>query len=251
MLRIVFVAVLSVATFGASAQVEIVDRPIGTTGRSNDGGASVEMDKQLQNELYFQLQMLQQEVQELRGLVEQQSFELKQLKQQRLDDYLDLDRRLSQLSQVSTDGAAPSSALPVSGSPEQGPAPTGSSGMDELTSYRSAIDLVLKKRDFDAGATALQGYLDQYPEGHYAANAQYWLGQIYYQQEDLERAGKWFRMMIEQFPQHQKAPEAKLKLAKVLHASGDIAQAKTLLDEVVASDSSVSSLAREFLKTLR
>ena len=46
----------------------------------------------------YQIQQLQQEVLELRGLLEEVSFELKRLKQQRLDDYLDLDKRLGELS---------------------------------------------------------------------------------------------------------------------------------------------------------
>ncbi|MEO0444312.1 MAG: YbgF trimerization domain-containing protein, partial [Pseudomonadota bacterium] len=46
----------------------------------------------------FQIQQLQQEILELRGLVEEMRFELKRLKQQRLDDYLDLDKRLAELS---------------------------------------------------------------------------------------------------------------------------------------------------------
>ena len=44
---------------------------------------------------YNQSQMMQNEVRELRGLVEQLSYELQRVKQRQMDDYLDLDRRLS------------------------------------------------------------------------------------------------------------------------------------------------------------
>jgi tol-pal system protein YbgF len=46
---------------------------------------------------YNQSQMMQNEVRELRGLVEQLSYELQRVKQRQMDDYLDLDRRLSAL----------------------------------------------------------------------------------------------------------------------------------------------------------
>ena len=44
---------------------------------------------------YYQMQVLQQEVQMLRGMVEELNHELQQLKQRQMDDYLDIDRRLS------------------------------------------------------------------------------------------------------------------------------------------------------------
>jgi hypothetical protein len=47
-------------------------------------------------ELYYQMQLLQQEVMELRGRLEEQTYELRQLKQQSLERYVDMDRRVSQ-----------------------------------------------------------------------------------------------------------------------------------------------------------
>ena len=44
---------------------------------------------------YYQMQVLQEEVQMLRGMVEELNYELQQLKQRQMDDYLDIDRRLS------------------------------------------------------------------------------------------------------------------------------------------------------------
>ena len=52
------------------------------------------------SDLLLRLDDLQSEVQSLRGLVENQSFELDQIKTQQQDQYLDLDRRLSDVSQV-------------------------------------------------------------------------------------------------------------------------------------------------------
>jgi tol-pal system protein YbgF len=243
------VLLLMVASSGI-AQVQIVEsQPIG--GKSTTQNRPVAaVDAGAQSELYNQLQLLQQEVQELRGLVEQQSFELRQLKQQRMDDYLDLDRRFSQLSGGSggaSAAAASSSSAVASQDPAQF-APVDAVQADELAVYRRAIDLVLKQKDFDGGAEALQKYLRDFPSGHYSANALYWLGQIYLQKNDVNQSQKWFKQMIEQYPTHQKTPEAKLKLAKVYHAQGDTAQARKLLDEVANSGSPAAGLAKEFLQ---
>ena len=51
----------------------------------------------------FRVQQLQEEVRELRGMVEQQAAEIERLKQQQRDQYLDLDGRITEL----TEGAAP------------------------------------------------------------------------------------------------------------------------------------------------
>lgn len=48
-----------------------------------------------QGELFLQLQQLQDEVSRLRGMVEEQQYEIRQLKQESLDRYKELDGRLS------------------------------------------------------------------------------------------------------------------------------------------------------------
>lgn len=50
------------------------------------------------NSDYSQIQAMQEEIQQLRGLVEQQANDIKKLKSQREEDYMDLDRRVSALS---------------------------------------------------------------------------------------------------------------------------------------------------------
>ncbi len=107
---------------------------------------------------------------------------------------------------------------------------------------------MLKQKDYDGGAVALQKYLGEFPSGHYAANALYWLGQIYLQKNELEQSQRWFKQMIEQYPTHQKTPEAKFKLAKTYHSQGETAQAKRLLQEVAESNSPAAGLAKEFLQ---
>ena len=65
-----------------------------------------------QTELLLQLQTLQDEVRQLRGQVEEQSFLLDRLQKQSRQDYIDLDARLSGVS-----GTAPTSSSRVTNSP--------------------------------------------------------------------------------------------------------------------------------------
>ncbi len=199
-----------------------------------------------QAELFYQLQILQQEVQELRGLMEEQAYELKRLKQQRLDDYVNLDQRLSGLS----NGGASAEAVnpPINGNTAAAAATqTTAQAPDEMQRYRTAIDLVLRKKDYAQAVVAFNQYLRDFPQGRYAPNCQYWLGEIYLLQSDLEQARQWFTRLVTDFPDHGKAPDANFKLGTVYHKLGDTDQAKSILSAVAAGDSNASRLASSYL----
>ncbi|HEY7773254.1 MAG TPA: tol-pal system protein YbgF, partial [Marinagarivorans sp.] len=121
------------------------------------------------------------------------------------------------------------------------------SAEDELILYRTGIDAVLKQRDYDQGIVSFGRYLEQYPNGVYAANAKYWLGQVYLQREELDSAKNWFSELVNEYPNHQKTAEAKFKLAKVLYMQGETEKAKQQLQSVAASGSSAAKLAQAFL----
>ncbi|WP_045860867.1 YbgF trimerization domain-containing protein [Teredinibacter purpureus] len=242
-LKNLLAAIFLMAAFCVSAQVEVIDRsPV--SGEQTPPPPIVQPSSaQNAGELYYQLQLLQQEVLQLRGLVEQQTHEVKRLKQQRLDDYLDLDRRLSALGQGNAGTAVTEASQPAVSSSVTSTAPE-----DEIRHYRAAIDLVLKKQQYDQAVVALKEHLTVFPRGRYAANAIYWLGEIYLLKNDLESSRQWFAQLLAEYPAHRKAPDGKFKLGKVYHLMGDEAQAKTLLNEVAASSSDAARLAKRYLR---
>lgn len=241
------------------AQVEVIEsspliRAIGEQRRKT-ANADTESESQgvdnLQSELYYQLQILQEEVKGLRGLVEEQDYQIQQLKQQRLDDYMDLDRRISELAAGSA-ATSPRGSASSDGSSSNGTADNQRNTVDEepageFASYSAAVDLATKRQDFDSAITALNQHLEDYPNGNYAANAHYWLGQIYFVQGEMEGARDAFSRVVDGYPDHNKAPEARYKLGQVYFRLGDKAQAKTLLDEVASGDSDSAPLAKNFL----
>uniref|UniRef100_UPI003F6D6190 tol-pal system protein YbgF n=1 Tax=Pseudomaricurvus sp. TaxID=2004510 RepID=UPI003F6D6190 len=208
-----------------------------------------------QSEMFYRLQALQQEVSELRGMVEEQGYELKRLKQQRLDDYLNLDRRLTELGGKPAASAPGSEKSDVpSGSQAAIDSPSGgsssaSAGADEMQSYRDAIDLVLRQKDYDQAVVAFNGYLTNFPDGRYAANSQYWLGEIRLLQGDLEEARSWFSRLLSEYPDHAKAPDSMYKLGTVYDKLGDAEKARSLLQEVVANNANTNAarLASNYL----
>lgn len=214
-----------------------------------------------------QIQQLQQEISELRGLVEEQAFQLKRLKQQRLDDYLDLDRRLVELSQSKASGSNSASipsntttAQSLTASSSNGSANTTVSGLagslpatsvndaeEGKTLYRKAIDQLLNKQDYRGAQDNFTQYLNTYPRGEYVPNVYYWQGQIYLTDSKKTEAEKVFSKLVGQYKDHQKTPDAKYKLATIYFDQGKKTEAKTLLNEVAASDTDASRLAKSFL----
>ncbi len=249
------VACAAVSPF-AFSQAEIVDStPIGA-GSTRPAVTNVQPSQSAidQSEFYYQLQLLQEEVQQLRGIVDEQSHEIRRLKQQQLDDYVDLDRRLGQLSK-NTGGSTVSAPAPVlssSGntqvvsSTEQNA--VTASPEKELATYDKAVRLIIKEKALTDGAEAMKSYIAAYPNGVYVSNARYWVGQVSFIQGDLEDAKKWFGALIQQNPASQKAPEAKYKLGTVLHQLGETSKAKQLLEDAANSGGSVAQLAKDFLQ---
>lgn len=262
--NVIKAAALWAVAVSVFAQVEIIDRiSPGSSSRSPQilprqtsvpvnpvaddsvtGNAASPSEQNQLSEMYFQVQMLQQEIQQLRGTVEELDYQVKQLKQQRLDDYLDLDRRIGLVS-----GGVPESQVPVDRTPAivEPKVSLEDNASSELSSYREAMDFILKEKQFDRGTEALLAFLDSYPASRYAGNAQYWLGEVYLKKNDLSAAQEWFTRLLDTFPTHGKSVDAKFKLGTVLFLMGDKVQSRRLLDEVATSKTSTAGLAKDYI----
>ena len=245
------------AVVSVQAQVDVVEStPIGgqsttATVEPYSAAPTEALPLNAPADRYYQLQLLQQEVLELRGLLEVQAHQLKRLKQQRTDDYLDLDRRLSALTNggaSSGNSDSPTVASPsYSGGGAVSPASSIGASDSEAVAYRSAYDL-LKQRQVDQAITAFSDLLIDHPEGKYAANAHYWLGEIFLLKNDLESARQWFTRLLDGFPGHRKVPDTQFKLGKVYHLLGDNEKSRVLLDSVAATSSNAARLAKKYIE---
>lgn len=225
-------------------------------------------------ELYMQLDNLQREVQNLRGVVEEQSYQLRRMETEQRDRYLDLDRRLSALeggnptarspspsvSGDDTQGAggngtnlAPGGPLPQleggPGLPTTVSAPDGApQGEDEL--YRTALNLLLEQGEYEESVTRFQQYIASYPEGTYAANAWYWLGEALILVNRYNEARDAFMTVMNEYPNDPKAPGAMLKLGVVYSRMGETQMARELWQRIpqeYPQSSSEIRLAQDYL----
>ena len=217
---------------------------VAASGNQGRGGQNL-------GNLFYQIQQLQQEVMRLNGKVEEQAHELRVLKDQSLQRYMDLDKRLSGGAAVTSPAAGSgSSAAPAPAAPSSGSKASGQPGEGEA--YRAAFALV-NGQQFDSAVKAFQQFLRDYPDGKYAANAHYWLGELYLVVEprDLEASRQSFTLLLSQYPDTNKAPDAMYKLGKVYFDKGNREKAREYMDRVVneygSSNSSAVKLARDFI----
>ena len=213
--------------------------------------------------LFYQIQMLQQELRDLRGTVEEQTYLIQKLQQNQRSQYVDLDRRVAALSPSrpapgptpvpledamteasdvveGTQSAAPSMAVPQVAEDVE---PT-----TEREAYAQAIELMRAKR-FDESTQAFGGLIVKYPNGQYTPNAFYWLGELNLATGQTEPARQNFVQVIRLYPDHQKVPDALYKLGVLYFQLGDEAESRRYLEQVQSEfpQSSAGTLAKRYL----
>jgi tol-pal system protein YbgF len=217
--------------------------------------------------LYLQIQRLQEEVMRLNGKLEEQAYEINTLKEQSLQRYMDLDKRLGGAGATAPPASGPAAqttnpaaatgainaAAPLSAPAATTGATPGVEQPGEADAYRAAYALVTPGRQFDQAVIAFQQFLQRYPDGVYAANAHYWLGELYLVKSppDLEASRQSFALLLSQYPDSSKAPDALFKLGKVQFLKGNREKAREYLDLVITqyegTNNAVVQLARDFI----
>lgn len=250
----------------AAAQVPVVDYEQGAAGGnpgystaapSGDGayaGGGAAAPSSAQGMLFMQLQQMQEEIAQLRGMLEEQQNQIQRLQQEGLERYKDIDRRLSSGS-ASTNQSAPSGdAASSAGSTgtaraSQGQSPSASSDPEQEKLYYDAAFDLIKAKDFDKASQAFAAFLRKYPESQYAGNAQYWLGEVNLAKGDLQGAGQAFARVSQAYPQHNKVPDSLYKLADVEIRLGNRDKAQGILRQVIAQypNTSAAQLAQRQL----
>mmetsp|Transcript_22609 Transcript_22609/g.70190 ORF Transcript_22609/g.70190 Transcript_22609/m.70190 type:complete len:277 (-) Transcript_22609:391-1221(-) len=199
-----------------------------------------------QQRVQQQLDTLQSDVDELRGSIELHNHQLEQILERQRELYLELENRFSNLSQQT---ASVGNSVGVVATNTQATVPAGQS---EEQAYQSAVNLILKDRNYDEAIPAFQTFLSNFPSSSYTDNAHYWLGQLLFNKQDWDGARKQFESVVNNFAESPKRADAILKLGMVEKSVSNKAKAKRLFEQVVAEypDSTPSRLANEQLKSL-
>lgn len=261
---------------------------IEATGGSGLSGATADslekrlerLERLLENQtlvdLATRMDSMQSEIQQLLGQLEEQTHEIDQLKKRQRDLYLDIDRRLQQAEQARASmPAAP--AMSASGSVFGGAVPGGTASVagaaspanaaqpdapiasqtsidpqQERGDYERAFNL-LKEGRYDLAVMAFKTFVQNFPQGNYADNAQYWLGEANYVQRHFEVALSEFGKVVNEHPNSPKRADALLKMGYTYQELKQYDKARSSLNEVVMNypNTTAASLAKKRLQDLK
>ncbi|MBU1619963.1 MAG: tol-pal system protein YbgF [Gammaproteobacteria bacterium] len=220
-----------------------------------------------------QVSALLDEVSELRGVTEMHSYKLEEILQQQRNIYQEIDRRLGSgatSGSTSATPATPNTVTPAEQEPIGNPAAlvnaggtqtaetidsgsaAASSSPSENDTYESAVNLVLKDRNYDAAIPAFENFVRSYPNSSYAPNAYYWLGQLFFTKNELLKAKAQFERVVAQYPQSAKAADSLAKLGQLAEREGDTAAARQFYQLLVSKypQSKPAKAAKAKLETL-
>ncbi len=236
------------------------------------------------SDLLLQIERLQQEVQQLRGQLELQQHELGVLQRLQAEQYRDLDARMQKRWAPPTTLAPDFEADAAASGPE--PEPMEDAGVEAVTStverasspaaidapkpplkaastdapeppseekkaYLAAFEL-LKQRHYEDAVGAFDDLLARYPNGEFADNARYWLGETHYVKRDYAAALTQFQRVLANYPLSPKVPGSMLKIGYIHYEQSNWRRARATLTDVIKKfpDSSEATLAERRLEIM-
>lgn len=87
----------------------------------------------------------------------------------------------------------------------------------------------LLRFDYDGAERSFRAFLERFPTNGQAGEAQYWLGEVLYQQKSYSQSGAAYSDMIRKYPTDARAPDALVKLGRSLRLVGDTTRACAVL----------------------
>lgn len=217
------VQTLSRAVYQGNANAAALESSGAAPAQGASGGG---LNPAAVSDFYSQLSALQSAQQTLTGQVEKLGFQLQQLTDRVDRMQSDTDERFRQLSQnaqpaatdstVAPPSSSPSSLSSSSATPAAAPGQSGTLGTlggdaAPQTLYESAFADVRGSKYADA-ETKFKTFMQKYPDNPLCANAEYWLGEIYYAQAKYKDAARTFAEGYQKYPKSGKAEDSLYKL---------------------------------------
>ncbi len=141
---------------------------------------------------------------------------------------------------------------PVASSPTASASASQPNVAEEQQIYQTAYNLIKAKKYSDAADT-LQKMLQKYPSGQFAANAHYWLGELYGLMGKNDQSISEFANVVKNYPDSPKIADAQLKLGLIYAAQLKWPDARSSFKKVINHYPGTASahLASEQLKQIK
>ena len=265
------VALFLIYAFSSAAVAQNVGSVVESQGISLDAAQTQSSsNSDALSLLLEQNQQLRAELQALRGIVEEQGFELRKLQRDALNRYTSNDERLTALE----GGASASSNLPTQAplspsiSNSQRDLSSSVSSTDNAVTARESVDDFVGERsslnnlqtsnrrgslqpavlseqqlyqmaydsvinsDFERSIAEFDQYMSVSPSGRFVTNAHYWKGQAYLYLERYSEAKESYEIILNRYEDSAKLADAMYGLGLAYQGLGNVTQARQLLNEI-------------------
>ncbi len=236
-------------------------------------------------DLVIQIQQLQTQVAQLQGTIEEQNFQINELKERQKVLYVDMDSRLAQLetknlsqsiqqkNELVVDSAIQDAsvqtqsvtlAAPVVRESVDAQLSTNTLSQSNINAQTTTTDPAieqmyqnafsqLKAGRFKESARLFEDFIQQNPNHPLTDNSYYWLGESYYVDRNYPLALSAFQSLEQKFPLSSKLSDSLLKIGYTYHELEDYQQAEQALNKVVNSfpNEKVAKFAQNRLNLLK
>jgi len=103
----------------------------------------------------------------------------------------------------------------------------------ERESLYAAAYETFKEGKYEKARTEFQNFLKLHPRMEYSGNAQFWIGECYYNEQQYEKAILEYEKVVTNFPEGNKVPYALLKQGLSFQQLGDKTSARLFLQQVI------------------
>lgn len=216
------------------------------------------MDSMNQSQMDQDMSRLRDEIRGLRGDIEKLRFDMDARERSGKDLFINLDRRVQQLESggAAVSGSAGGTAATVAttspGTLSAAPAARATVATpEEERAYLGTFDL-LKNGKYDEAIKGFRGMLDQWPQGRYADNGWYWMGEAQLVKRDYTGAANSFQSLIQNFGSSPKMADGLYKLGLCQVELKRTPEAKASLQRVLRDfpNTNAANLAKQKLDQL-
>ncbi|MBS0848575.1 cell division protein CpoB [Citrobacter sp. JGM124] len=224
----------------AAPWAAIAQAPISSVGSGSVEDRVIQLERisnahsQLLTQLQQQLSDSQNDIDTLRGQIQENQYQLNQVVERQKSIMLQIDSLGSGSASTNASGTTGSTAPAETNSTAAAATPAAAvQGKDANSDYNAAIALVRDSARQDEAIIAFQNFIKTYPDSTYLPNANYWLGQLNFNKGKKDDATFYFASVVKSYPKSPKAPDAMLKVGIIMQDKGDTAKAKAVYQQVV------------------
>ncbi len=177
-----------------------------------------ELERIVRNQLEFQSenQNLNQKINKIHGDIEQQTFQLEQVKKRQTELYQDLDTRLAKIEKSIKEEQQ------IAADKEE----------KENEAYQDGLNK-FKESKIKEASWAFSSFIQKYPTSPKIPNALFWLGNSFYALGNCEKALNPYDRVVKQYPSFDKASEAMLTISNCYQELNKEKQSKETLENLI------------------